>query len=135
MVKVKTINRDEEQCTKERSQDLRKVHRNYDPSLHQFERAKELTRALNAAKLERVFAKPFVAALPHDDGVTALARNPRLLNSCVAGSADGQVGASIPSVSDSIKAGLGPSKSHFPHPPHMTVFAHQSAHSQTFCLH
>ena len=31
----------------------------------------------------RIFAKPFVAAFPHDEGVTCLARNPRLLNGIV----------------------------------------------------
>ena len=35
-MKVKTINRNEQDYTRERSQDLKKVHRNYDPSLHQF---------------------------------------------------------------------------------------------------
>ena len=54
------------------AQDVKKVHRNYDPDLHQFTKAHEYTRALNAAKLERVFAKPFVTALPHADGITAL---------------------------------------------------------------
>jgi len=48
------------------------VHRNLDPALHPFEKAIEYTRALNAVKLDRVFAKPFVAALPHSDGVTCL---------------------------------------------------------------
>jgi WD repeat and SOF domain-containing protein 1 len=91
MVKVKVINRIEEEYTKERSQDVRKVHRNYDPTIHQLERAHEVTRALNAVKLERVFAKPFVAALPHDDGITALARNPRSLNSVISGCADGDI--------------------------------------------
>lgn len=88
---MKVINRDEEAFTKERTQDLKKVHRNYDPNLHQFERAHEYGRALNAAKLERVFAKPFIAALPHDDGVTALARNPKAINSLLGGSADGDI--------------------------------------------
>lgn len=31
----------------------------------------------------RVFAKPFIAAFPHDDGVTCLARNPQVLNGVV----------------------------------------------------
>jgi len=31
----------------------------------------------------RVFAKPFLAAFPHDDCVTSLARNPQHLNSLV----------------------------------------------------
>ncbi|KIY92813.1 hypothetical protein MNEG_15149, partial [Monoraphidium neglectum] len=90
-MKVKVINRDEEAFTRERSNDLKKVHRNYDPDLHQFTKAHEYARALNAAKLDRVFAKPFVCALPHGDGITALARNPRRLNSLVAGSADGDI--------------------------------------------
>src|ERR1700760_2202595 len=34
--------------------------RNLDPALHPFERAREYTRALNATKLERMFAAPFV---------------------------------------------------------------------------
>ena len=154
-MKVKAINRSEEGCTRERAQDVQKVHRNLDPALHPFEKAKEYTRALNAggwagahgtsftsvmhlsacmpsaprqacpileslcpcpcpclpaphlgpaphprprspaphraAKLDRVFAKPFLAALPHDDGITCLARNPRRLNSLLSGAADGDV--------------------------------------------
>ena len=52
-MKVKAINRSETECTRERSQDLRKVHKNLDPALHPFERAVEYTRALNAVKLDR----------------------------------------------------------------------------------
>jgi hypothetical protein len=36
-MKVKTLNRNEEEYTRERSQDLKKVHRNYDPAIHQFQ--------------------------------------------------------------------------------------------------
>mmetsp|Transcript_729 Transcript_729/g.2165 ORF Transcript_729/g.2165 Transcript_729/m.2165 type:complete len:450 (-) Transcript_729:146-1495(-) len=90
-MKVKTINRSEEACTRERTSDLLKVHRNLDPALHPLEKEVEYTRALNAAKLQRVFAKPFLGALPHDDGVTCLARSPAQLNSLVSGTADGTV--------------------------------------------
>jgi WD repeat and SOF domain-containing protein 1 len=90
-MKVKVLNRNEEDFTRERAQDLKKVHRNYEPTLHQFQRAHEYTRALNAAKLQKVFAKPFIAALTHSDGITCLARNPRILNSLLAGSADGDI--------------------------------------------
>lgn len=90
-MKVKTINRSEEECTRSRAQDVQKVHRNLDPALHPFEKAKEYTRALNAAKMDRVFAKPFIAALTHDDGITCLARNPRRLNCLLSGSADGDI--------------------------------------------
>ena len=90
-MKVKVISRCEEDFTKERTNDLKKVHRNYDPNLHQFERAHEYNRALNAAKLDRLFAKPFLCSLAHSDCVTALSRNPRVVNSLLAGSADGEV--------------------------------------------
>lgn len=90
-MKIKVINRSEEEYTRERSQDVQKVHRNLDPTLHPFEKAVEYTRALAAAKLDRVFAKPFLAALGHDDGVTCLARNPARLNSLLSGAADGEI--------------------------------------------
>jgi DDB1- and CUL4-associated factor 13 len=67
------------------------VHRNLDPALHPHEKAVEYTRALNAAKLQRVFAKPFLASLPHTDGVTCLARSPTHLNSLVGGAKSGSL--------------------------------------------
>lgn len=91
-MKVKVISRDEEAYTRERPQDLMRVQRNPDPALHPFAAATEYTRALNAVKLERVFAKPFVGALGgHADGVTALATNPRSLTACLSAAADGEV--------------------------------------------
>jgi hypothetical protein len=55
------------------------------------QKAHEYTRALNAAKLERIFAKPFITALTHSDGITCLARNPKSLNSLLSGTADGGI--------------------------------------------
>ena len=52
-MKIKAINRSEEACTRERAQDVQKVHRNMDPALHPMEKAKEYTRALNAGALRR----------------------------------------------------------------------------------
>lgn len=52
-MKIKAINRSASECTRERSQDVQKVHKNLDPALHPFEKAVEYTRALNAAKLDR----------------------------------------------------------------------------------
>lgn len=90
-MKVKVINRDEAAFTRERAEDVQQVHRNLDPQLHPFDKAKEYKRAVNAAKLERVFAKPFVAALEHAEAVYSLARNPRRLNCILAGCGDGVV--------------------------------------------
>lgn len=90
-MKVKVINRSEASMTRERSEDVMQVHRNLDPTLHPFERAREYTRALNAAKTERVFAKPFIGALPHDEAVYCIARSPTRLNCVLAGCGDGMV--------------------------------------------
>jgi len=67
---VKTISRSEINYTKEIQADRIKIHRNLDPTLHPLERAREYTRALNAVKLDKIFAKPFVGDLHgHKDGV------------------------------------------------------------------
>ena len=68
------------------------MQRNLDPALHPFERAREYTRALNATKLDRLFAKPFVAALDgHMDGVYCMAKHPTHLTSILSGSGDGEI--------------------------------------------
>lgn len=91
-MKVKTISRVERDFTAEVSTDKTKVFRNLDPALHPFERAREYTRALNAVKLDRLFAKPFVGALDgHCDSVSALAASPASLVAFVSGAADGEV--------------------------------------------
>ena len=66
--------------------------RNLDPLQHPFARARERMRALNAAKMERIFAKPFVAALEgHVDAVETMARKPDSLDMVASGSWDGGV--------------------------------------------
>ena len=52
-MKIKVLSRSAEECTRERACDLARVFRNPDPALHPFERAREYTRSLNAAKLDR----------------------------------------------------------------------------------
>ncbi|CAG8826737.1 24499_t:CDS:2, partial [Cetraspora pellucida] len=62
------------------------------PNLHPFEKAREYTRALNAVKLERLFAKPFVDALSgHVDGVYCMAKYPLKLTTIISGSGDGEL--------------------------------------------
>jgi DDB1- and CUL4-associated factor 13 len=80
------------ECTRERKRDIFVEARNPDPILHPFERAREMTRALNATKLERLFAKPFVGALSgHIEGVYCLGRATDSLTRVISGSADGDV--------------------------------------------
>lgn len=69
------------------------VYRNYDPALHPFEQPREYVRALNAVKLERLFAKPFIANLEgHKDGISCLAKHPTRLSSIASGDFNGEVG-------------------------------------------
>ncbi len=68
------------------------IPRNLDPSLHPLERAREYTAALNATKLERMFAQPFVGQLGKGtDGVYSIAKNLHVLNKVASGSGDGKI--------------------------------------------
>ncbi|KAJ6815822.1 DDB1- and CUL4-associated factor 13 [Iris pallida] len=91
-MKVKVISRSTDDFTRERSQDLQKVFKNYDPNLRPQERATEYTRALNAAKLEKIFARPFVGAMDgHIDAVSCMAKNPNHLKGIFSASMDGDI--------------------------------------------
>ncbi|KAJ8866942.1 hypothetical protein PR048_032804 [Dryococelus australis] len=91
-MKVKVLCRNPDNYLRETKKDIFKVPRNYDPSLHPFEASREYVRALNATKLERVFAKPFVSNLDgHRDGVSCLGKHPFRLSWLVSGSYDGEV--------------------------------------------
>jgi WD repeat and SOF domain-containing protein 1 len=58
--------------------------------MHPFSRARERTRALNAAKLSRIYAKPFIDSLGgHIDAIEVLAKKPGSLNVIASGSWDG----------------------------------------------
>ncbi|KAI9512132.1 WD40 repeat-like protein [Russula earlei] len=68
------------------------THRNLDPLQHPFARARERIRALNAAKMERMFSKPFIAALEgHADAVEVLARRPDSITDIASASWDGEI--------------------------------------------
>ncbi|KAG9226923.1 hypothetical protein CCMSSC00406_0003404 [Pleurotus cornucopiae] len=58
--------------------------------MHPFARSRERIRALNAAKMERMFAKPFVDSLEgHVDAVETLVKKPGDLSTVASGSWDG----------------------------------------------
>jgi WD40 repeat protein len=60
--------------------------------IHPFEKAREYSRTLNAVKLDRVFAKPFVAALSgHLEGVYCMAKHSSHLSCLLSGSCDGEI--------------------------------------------
>lgn len=89
-MKIKALTRSLDAHTPARKGDAPVVSHNLDPALHPFSKPREYTRALNAAKLERMHAKPFVTALEgHVDGVYTLAKDPNRLGVVASGSGDG----------------------------------------------
>ena len=91
-MKIKVLSRNPTDYVRERKCDIHKLPRNLDPQLHPFESAREYTRALNATKLERIFAKPFLGALSgHVDGVFTLCKHPTSISTILSGSCDGEI--------------------------------------------
>lgn len=92
MVRIKAISRSETESTRDSKLEVRKMHKNVDPAEHPFERAKEVKRAVNAVKLDKMFAKPFLWSLEgHMDGVYSTATTPTNLSAFVSGSCDGEL--------------------------------------------
>ncbi|XP_059481822.1 DDB1- and CUL4-associated factor 13 [Neocloeon triangulifer] len=91
-MKVKVICRNPDHYLRETKNDLHKMQRNYDPDLHPLEAPREYKQALNAVKLERVFAKPFLCSLDgHRDGVCCMAKHPERLSIVASGAYNGEV--------------------------------------------
>lgn len=94
MVKVKVLSRVTTDHTREVKGDKMRMNKNADPTLHPFEREREYVRALNATKLDKVFAKPFIGALTgHYDGVNCIAKHPSSLSTVVTGDMSGELRA------------------------------------------
>ena len=93
MVKVKALCRNDKEYVKQTNKDLLKVQRNpSNTAQHPFQQAREYQRALNAAKLEKLFAKPFLASMDtHSDGVVQLAKNRHNLTDMLSAAADGEI--------------------------------------------
>ncbi len=90
-MKVKALSRSQRTTQRECSGDLRKHSRNLDPVYHPMQRAREYTRAVTAAKIDRMFAHPLIGNLGngHGDAVyhTCLSRHSLL--PLLSGAADG----------------------------------------------
>lgn len=92
MVKFKAICRDDNDYKRRTNTEIEKVYRNTNPHLHPFQKAREYVRAVNAVKLEKVFAKPFLFSLnDHTDGIKCMSKNTKNLSEIVSGGFDGQI--------------------------------------------
>ncbi|EZG55933.1 SOF1-like domain protein [Gregarina niphandrodes] len=86
-MKVRVLARDSELYTRGK-----KSENNHAPDAHPLKNLQEYQRALAAAKMERMFAKPFVAALEgHLDAVSCLARSHKTVQDVYSGSCDGEI--------------------------------------------
>jgi WD repeat and SOF domain-containing protein 1 len=93
-MKVKTLHLDPSQYTVKRPGDRVPIVRNPLVNLTGGQapnhKQREYVRALNAAKLDRMFAKPFIASLDgHVDSVEVITRSRTLLAAVLSGGADG----------------------------------------------
>eukprot|EP00455_Lapot_gusevi_P041483 TRINITY_DN4817_c0_g1_i5.p1 TRINITY_DN4817_c0_g1~~TRINITY_DN4817_c0_g1_i5.p1 ORF type:complete len:461 (-),score=32.59 TRINITY_DN4817_c0_g1_i5:31-1413(-) len=91
-MKIKVISRSQQEYTRQNKDDVPMMQRNIDPTLHPFEKAREYTRALNAVKLDKVFAKPFLYSLDsHSDGIYCMNSVQNSLIHLVSGACDGEL--------------------------------------------
>ncbi|KAK9697808.1 hypothetical protein RND81_08G062800 [Saponaria officinalis] len=90
-MRVKVISRSNDEFTRERSKDLQRVFKNLDPTLRPMEKAEEYVRALNAAKLDKIFARPFIGAMEVPDAVSCMAKNPDHLKGIFSGCMNGDI--------------------------------------------
>lgn len=92
MAEIKMISRKPRDFIRETKHDIHKVFKNYDPKLHPLALEREYQRALNATKLERVFAKPFIGNMSgHGDIVSNLMKHQTKLSIMASGAYDGQI--------------------------------------------
>ncbi|XP_053206603.1 DDB1- and CUL4-associated factor 13-like [Panonychus citri] len=91
-MKVEVISRSAQAYVRETNKDVHKVQRNLDSRLHPLQIPREYKRALNAVKLDKIFAKPFLFSLSgHIDPVECLMKHPKSLSTLISGSFDGQI--------------------------------------------
>lgn len=92
-MKARTLKRSTGDLSRECVGDLRKQSRNLDPKHHPMARAREYQRAKTSAKLQRMFAKPFLGDFRpgHRDAVRSMAVSRNSLLPLVSGGADGSV--------------------------------------------
>lgn len=91
-MKIKILSRNPDNYIRNTKLENHRIHRNFDPSLHPFEEQREYIRALNATKLERVFAKPLIGDLVgHQDSISCLAKHPTQTSFLVSGSYNGEI--------------------------------------------
>ncbi|EDO06874.1 Sof1-like domain family protein [Babesia bovis T2Bo] len=91
-MKLKVLHRNARDYISQGPHDRPKPMRNLDPNLHPLARQKEFVRAVVAAKLKKMHAKPFVAALEgHTDSVDSMSMSRSNISDLFTGSCNGEI--------------------------------------------
>ncbi|GAB64756.1 ribosomal processing protein [Plasmodium cynomolgi strain B] len=89
-MEVKILHRNPEEYKNNPGASTYKHSRNVDSNIHLFQREIEYKRALNATKMDKIFAKPLVKCLDgHDDSVRSLCVSNKSLTDLYSGSCNG----------------------------------------------
>ncbi|KAL0479656.1 DDB1- and CUL4-associated factor [Acrasis kona] len=92
MVKVNNISRDDQAFTRDKSTEPFKQFYNPDQSIHRFEKPREYVRAINAAKMDDIHAKPFLDDLSgHMDTPQVIALHSKNMGYLLTGACDGEI--------------------------------------------
>merc|ERR1712071_48781 len=92
MPKIRCLSRNIDDYVRDSVNDIQKQHRDYTPESHPFEGQREYVKAVNAAKLTKAFAKPFLYDLDgHNDSVNVLGAHRKRLTTLYSGSFDGVI--------------------------------------------
>lgn len=91
-MKIKVLCRNSKDYVRQSKSEVSRLPRNFDPTMHPFEGPREYVRALNATKLDRMFAKPFVGSLSgHTDGINTICKHSTKVSTILSGSCDGEI--------------------------------------------
>lgn len=92
MPKIGVIARSERDFERDSKLEMNKVFRSTNPMIHKFQKAREYQRAVVGAKIEKIFAHPFVASMnEHSDGITAFAKSARHVTRFASGDFSGEL--------------------------------------------
>ena len=92
MVKISTVTRTPKSNLRATKNDMFRVNRLIGTKAQPFQAARELKRASTAAKISKIFAKPFITAMDgHSDYISCIAKNFTDINSLVSAGFDGEL--------------------------------------------
>lgn len=92
MVKLNVISRTAKDDQRETKMDLFKVNQVISTDQHPMSQAREYQRAVVAAKIQKIFSKPFLFSLQgHSDGISSMSKPSENITKLLSGSFNGEI--------------------------------------------